>query len=83
MANNDIVERRWISYCAFTKKIYCSTAILLALFLLILYSYIVLEVNITMYNCNVSIALIGGWYSDCMYLNIRHFLKIDLLNNLQ
>jgi len=25
MTNGDIVERRWISYCAFTNKIYCST----------------------------------------------------------
>jgi len=25
MTNEDIVERRWISYCAFTNKIYCST----------------------------------------------------------
>jgi hypothetical protein len=62
LANNDIVERRCISYCTFTKKIYCNTTIIVLTFIFINIIVIVLEVNIKMYNCNVSIALIGGWY---------------------
>jgi len=27
MENNDIVETKWISYRAFTNKIYCSTCV--------------------------------------------------------